>query len=134
MVWRIVDSTTLVLRHLDIAPADDEWSEFCADLRSLPLERMLVYAPGGATPSTRQRSAVVDAFKSKPNGCLTAVLTNSKLTRGAAIAIHWFVPTVRAFDDTDLQGALRFIGLSGDDGKRVLATLEQLATLLPPQP
>lgn len=93
--------------------------------------RMLVVTDGGA-PDARQRSQLGRLWRGK--AIQTAVLVpglSNPIKRGLMTALTWFNPRMAFFVPEQLTGALRHIGLEGEQNSVWTALLE-LQMQLPP--
>lgn len=123
----LVDHVMLVV-HADVAPSAHDWQRLMLvrDANRTRIRGTLVVAPPRATINSEQRSDVSTFLKQ--TGGRIAVLTNSALVRGAALALGLLGLPVRAFAPSGLEGALEYLALPSRhlaDMHRRIASLQQ---------
>lgn len=104
--FRVVGELMLVV-HADIVPSESDWSQMLRTRDDAKPKSILVVAPPKASINASQR-ADVQTYLAQ-TGARIAVLTDSKLVRGAALAVAWFGVPVRAFPSKGLGDALTFL-------------------------
>lgn len=114
-------------------PSDEEWEAHCQDVERErnTIRGCLIYTAGGG-PSSGQRQTLRDAFHETAMPPMS-ILTNSAAVRGIMTAISWFAgDRLKAFDPSDLNGALRHLEQGGAKTERaaVVHALGQLARRL----
>jgi len=108
MAFRVV-CDIFVIVHADMPPSAEDWSEMSRlrDACAVRLKGQLVVGPPRAIIDARQR-ADVKMFWQRSHVSL-AILTDSRLVRGAAIAVAWFGVTVRAWPPECIDEAMAFL-------------------------
>lgn len=126
MVFEAVGRTLVVVHNKDF-PTDAEWDAYLqalvAHLEHGDNRRSLVLTEGGA-PSSKQRtrmSALVGDHSAP-----TAVVSTSAPVLATVRALHLSNPGIRAFDPSDIHGALEHLGLNASEQQKVLAVLPPL--------
>ena len=104
----IVDQVLLVV-HADVAPSDGDWARLLVvrNANRAKLRNTLVVAPPRASINAAQRADVAKFMKETGTG--VAVLTDSALVRGVAMAVGFLGVKVRAFAPNALTAALDFL-------------------------
>ena len=104
----IVDHV-LVIVHADVPPADQDWQRLVLvrNANKAKIRGNLVIAPPRASINAAQRADVA-AFM-KDTGISIAVVTDSALIRGVALAVAFLGVQVRAFSPAQLDSALAFL-------------------------
>jgi hypothetical protein len=116
----------VVFVHSNTAPADIEWSRVVAEYQRMPNSRacrVLVYTTGGA-PTAAQRAQLFAALGSAMPRI--AILTESVMARIAAKAVSLFVPELRVFDAHQVDAALDYLELIGQERAGARDALESL--------
>lgn len=123
----------LVVVHADVAPDDDDWRRLMLvrDANRARIRGNLVIAPPRASINAAQRADVA-AFL-KETGSSIAVLTDSALIRGVALAVGLAGVKVRAFQSNELAKALSYLVVppsrQADLSARIDRMKSQLAVL-----
>jgi hypothetical protein len=88
-----------------------EFPEVLASFRRLDFEnvKMLVVTEGGG-PTPQQRKEMVNAMGGRE--MLTAVVSDEVMIRGVVTALSWFNSKIKSFRSADLDGAMRYLGVS----------------------
>ena len=104
----IVDQVMLIV-HADVPPSASDWARLLVvrDANRAKLRSTLVIAPPRASINAAQRADVVKFMKETGTG--VAVLTDSALVRGVAMAVGFLGVKVRAFAPNALTSALTFL-------------------------
>ena len=104
----IVDQVMLIV-HADVPPSDSDWTrlQVVRDANRAKLRSTLVIAPPRASINAAQRADVVKFMKETDTS--VAVLTDSALVRGLAMAVGFLGVKVRAFAPNALTAALNFL-------------------------
>jgi hypothetical protein len=134
----------IIVVALGVSPTrDDDWSRFVEQAGGAMMQRprpVLVMSEGGL-PSASQREAMDQ--KLPPGGVLTAIVTDSLVTRAAVTTSFWTNSMVRAFpmnskfrafpkrdgDDTLLQ-ALRYLGVDPSRDAAIARDIPKLCNLV----
>lgn len=108
-------------------PDDADWAAYIAAGRKV-LEhhdepRVLVLTYGG-NPSGAQRAKLNELNAGLSP--LVAVMVDSRIARGAVIALSWFNPRIKAFPLNDLDAALTHLQLDASATQRVKDAIEEL--------
>ncbi|HYP87000.1 MAG TPA: hypothetical protein VEQ59_02590 [Polyangiaceae bacterium] len=125
----IVDHV-LVIVHADVPPADDDWRRLIL-VRNANRQKIrgnLVVAPPRASINAAQRADVA-AF-TRETGIVIAVVTESALVRGVALAIGLLGVPVRGFAPLQLKSALDFLSVPSSRHAELLRTVEALRAQL----
>lgn len=104
----IIDHVMLIV-HADVAPSDSDWARLSVVRNGSrgKLRGTLVIAPPRASINAAQRADVAKFMKE--TGSSVAVLTDSALIRGVAMAVGFLGVKVRAFAPNALTAALNFL-------------------------
>ena len=99
----------MVIVHADVPPSDGDWARMVVvrNASRLKLRSCLVIAPPRASINAAQRADVAKFMKE--TGSNVAVMTDSALIRGVAMAVGFLGVKVRAFALGDLTTALNFL-------------------------
>lgn len=131
----------MLVLHTTRDPSASEWVEYERELRRLQQlhphdmeQRVLtLIISDGGSPNTEQRSRFQnELFGGRP--AKVALLTNAlsnPVKRGIVRALTWMNTGFRAFEPTDLEGALAYLG-QPDLLEDVWSELCALQTRLPP--
>ncbi len=108
MCFDIIDHT-LVEVHADAPPSASDWARMAVvrDANRHRLRANLVFAPPRSSLNAAQRADVVKFMKE--TGVTVAVITDSALIRGIAMALRLLGVDVRAFSSNELGRALNFL-------------------------
>jgi hypothetical protein len=102
-----------------------EWNAFIAalDAQILEVNRLLLFS-AGATIDVSEREQLERVLT---RGRLrVAVLTDSKLLRGAATALSWFKIPIKSFAANEVEPALEHLRVAKAERAHVYTTLAQL--------
>lgn len=110
--WTYFDGIAMLAATGEATPSPADFDEVTADLAAQPRLTGIVVRPQGRTPGARQRAAMQDLLSKR--SLRMAVVTDSKLVRGAATALRWFGVPVECFSDATLDEALTFVGVSAE--------------------
>lgn len=115
----------MLLAHSTRAPSDAEWELYLAELRKHDPTTLktLTFTDGGA-PNGAQRTLVNEHLNGRTSTAV--VVTASRLVRGVVTALRWSNPTLKAFPPDDVDGALRYLGVSEGDASRVHREMQVL--------
>lgn len=104
----IIDQVMLIV-HADVAPSESDWQRMLVvrNANRAKLRSTLVVAPPRASINAVQRADVAKFMKETGTG--VAVLTDSALIRGVAMAVGFLGVKVRAFAPNALIAALNFL-------------------------
>ena len=122
-----------VIVHADAPPAEEDWKRMALvrNANKAKIRGNLVIAPPRASINAAQRADVAAFMKS--TGSSVAVVTDSALIRGVAMAVAFLGVQVRAFSPAELERALSFLAVPPSRGAEVVRRVEilkgQLATL-----
>jgi hypothetical protein len=126
-------SRCVVLVHGLVAPTDDEWDAYVLFLKSAVERagrvRVVVSTEGGA-PTPRQRKAMDRVMTPFYRTARVAIVTGSTFVRGVVTAFRLIYPWYRAFDPTDLGGALTYVDVPAPEQDAAAAMVAELAATL----
>ncbi len=113
------------------APTDKEWTEMLGAIesRSKTLKSVIAMALTEDGPSSKQREALARTLKTTRSDLRFALLTDSRMVRGALTAINWLTrkhDTTAAFTTRDIEQALDFLQLTSDEKTAVRTLLKNL--------
>jgi len=99
----------MLIVHADVLPSDSDWARLMVvrNASRAKLRGTLVIAPPRASISAAQRADVTKFMKD--TGSSVAVMTDSALIRGVAMAIGFLGVKVRAFAPKEITTALNFL-------------------------
>lgn len=102
----------LLVVHADCPPNEGDWQRMVLvrDANRVKIRGILVVAPPRASINAEQRAGV--ALFLKETRSRAAVLTDSALIRGVALAVGLFGVQVRAFTPSSLTSALEYLQFS----------------------
>ena len=112
------------------APSLDDWEQCvrALDAELAELKGVLLFSAGGGM-NAKQREQMAELVK---RGRLrVAVLTNSKIVRGAVTAMSWFEIPIEAFDCNDESRALDYLLVEAEARTSVLTALSELMLQVP---
>lgn len=114
MGWRF-HGRVLVVVHSSRNPTNVEWQGLIRDNiergASQPLRVMVVSHGGGPDVDQRKQLALALRTIAAP----TVVMTASALVRGITTALGFFNRRMKSVDLEDMEGAYRFLELSGEE-------------------
>jgi hypothetical protein len=104
------------------APSDDEWRKFLEYMRGNKdvLKATIVFVHGDNGLTATQRSELADVIKVMRRGFRTAVMTDSRVTRGVLTALNWLTKKQddsRAFSLNGFDEAMVFLGATADESR-----------------
>jgi hypothetical protein len=106
-------------------PTPKEWNAFIAalDAQILEVNRLLLFSAGASidVAEREQLERVLTRGRLR-----VAVLTDSKLLRGAATALSWFKIPIKSFAANEVERALEHLRVDKAERARVYTTLAQL--------
>lgn len=114
-IWQDGSAAVVIVVHNTVAPTQDEWDGYVADIEKLiavPHAVGLALTDGGG-PSSAQRSQMNAVLRGRR--ALTSVVTTSMAVRGIVTALRWFNPDIDAFHPDAIRRAMRFLML--DEGQ-----------------
>jgi len=108
-----IEDLVIVVHAPDVAPSDDDWETYVrwctALLRTYSQVKVLVIS-GNYAPTSKQRSYYNREIE--PGRVTIAVMLRSRALLSVVKVFAWFVKNVSAFDQDDLAGALRYLGVA----------------------
>jgi hypothetical protein len=110
--WTYFDAVAMLAVKGDAAPHPADFDEVTRDLAAQPHLTGVVVRPRGSAPGAGQRASMQELLSKR--SLRMAVLTESKLVRGAATALRWFGVPVECFPDAKLDDALTFVGIPAE--------------------
>lgn len=120
----------VVTVHTEAVPSDEDWAEYMTGIDAyLPLEgqRVFVVSAGGG-PNGVQRKMVTDALQGAT--VPVAILTNSWLMRGAAVAVRWFNPSLAVFAPEAMEQAFEHLQLTTWERRECATVTKELQRAL----
>jgi hypothetical protein len=104
----IIDHVMLIV-HADVPPTDGDWARMAVvrNASRTKLRSTLVLAPPRASINAAQRADVAKFMKE--TGTSVAVMTDSALIRGVAMAVGFLGVQVKAFGPNAITAALNFL-------------------------
>jgi hypothetical protein len=111
MDWRRLGRLVVTV-HTEAVPSEEDWAEYMSgvdDIQPLDSQRIFVVSAGGG-PTGVQRKMMTDALAGTK--VPVAILTNSWLMRGAAIAVRWFNPSLAVFAPDAMDAAFNYLELT----------------------
>ena len=125
MRHRYVDDFLLVVHGNEPASAED-WAAMMVTVesRTTRIAGMFVLAPPKASINAGQRSDVHNFMRAARGPA--AVLTSSKMARGAVTALSWFGIKIRAFEPSKTAEALAYLGCSAEQRHNVKMALREM--------
>lgn len=118
----------IIAFHTREDPNDLEWQGFCDFTLKLPksCDRYLIRTKGGG-PNAKQRQQTNEVLKARGTPKTNvAVVTEVPIVRGTVTALSWFNPSIKAFSPDDMDGAMRYLGLSSAAAGEVSLALRKL--------
>jgi hypothetical protein len=121
----VAEGGLIIVVHPRTAPSDQEWDAYLTEYVKYDPEKLLtlVFTDGGA-PSAGQRKAVNDMLQGRTTRA--AVVTKSPLVRGVVSALGWFNPKIKSFPPSNIDGAMRYLGLQSSEFAQVRIQLRLL--------
>jgi len=106
-----------------------EWNAFIAALEAQIYEfnRLLLFSAGASIDVTEREQLEQVLTRGRLR---VAVLTDSKLLRGAATALSWFKIPIKSFAANDVERALDHLRVEKGERPSVYTTLAQLKVLV----
>jgi hypothetical protein len=104
------------------APSDDEWRLLLEYLRTHKdsIRTALVFVHGDDGLTAKQRSDLADVLKTMRPGFRTAVMTESRVTRGVLTALNWMTKKQddsRAFPLSGFDDAMTFFRANAEESR-----------------
>lgn len=119
------------------APDDNEWRKLLdyltAHKDSIRGTIVVVHGDGGLT--AKQRSGLAEVIKAMRPGFRSAVMTESRVTRGVLTALNWLTKKQddsRAFSLADFEGAAAFLGMGIPEKQAARALADKLGAFARP--
>jgi hypothetical protein len=122
LAYAFLDSTCILV-HTHEAPDEAEWKALVAGLAEDQGIRGMFVFTNGASLNVQQRE---DMKKVARSGVKMAVLTESKIVRGALTAIGWLGGSMRPFRHADVHSAIKWLVPATEDAARVRSVLRAL--------
>jgi hypothetical protein len=129
MHWRVVPDVLMVCVNTQVAPSDEEWDAYIAEiLKHLGrIKGVLVYSET-AGPSAPQRTRATAAFGKQSITFPTAIMSGSRIVRGIVTALSWAAgDNIKAFATTDFKGTMEYLGLDSEEELKTRVVLKGLA-------
>lgn len=118
----------VIAAHTDRDPSEEEYNGYCDFCLGLPkhVNRYLIVSEGGA-PTPKQRASTNETLKKRGQPEATvAVVTPKTIVRGIVTALSWFNPKIKSFAPTEIDVAMRYLGLSPTEAGEVSLELRKL--------
>lgn len=109
MAWS-TNYGVMIVASTDGDIADSDWDRILADMEKYPINNYLGVTTGTTTATPLQRKRVSDILTRR--GISTAIITDSRLTRGLVTAVSWFTKNIKAYSHADLSIALARLNLT----------------------
>ena len=119
----------LVVIHATIEPSDAEWADWMRCMQAGGYDSILVITEGAA-PTSKQRTLTNEFWgtRTKPK---MAVVTDSKVVRGAIFAFYWlFQGAMKPFAPANLDEAMAFLQVPPQDRPAVLKGIQRVRSAL----
>jgi len=112
------------------APSLDDWEECLRSLEAQlqEIQGLLLFSAGGSL-NAKQREQMAELVKR--GSVRVAVLTDSRIVRGAVTAMSWFDIPIEAFDCNEEGRALDYLLVEADARAALLGTLSELMLRVP---
>lgn len=110
--WTYFDTVAMLAVKPDAVTDPADFDEVTVDLAAQPHLTGIVVRPRGAAPGARQRASMQELISKR--SLRMAVLSESRLVRGAATALRWFGLPVECYSDATLDDALKFVGIPAE--------------------
>lgn len=118
----------VIVAHTERDPEDDEYATYCDFCLALPkqVNRYFIVSAGGA-PTPKQRATTNATLKKRGQPeSIVAVVTPKTIVRGIVTALSWFNPKIMSFAPTELDAAMRYLGLTPTEAGEVGLELRKL--------
>ena len=134
-LWKGPTMAVVIVVQNDTAPSDDEWGTYIQimeDNMHLPNSHGLAITDGGG-PTATQRARVSKLLAAvRGRKVFSAVVSGSLMIRGLVGALRLFHRETEAFPPSQIQDAMRFIGLPESQwGSVWTAVMETNAKIAP---
>lgn len=119
------------------APSDEEWRKLLDFMRSNKdsVRGAIVFVHGDNGLTAKQRSELADVIKLMRPGFRTAVLTESRVTRGVLTALNWLTKKQddsRAFSLDAFDDAMTFLGAKPDESRAARELAKKIGAFTKP--
>jgi hypothetical protein len=119
------------------APSDDEWRKLLDFMRANKdtVRAAVVFVHGDNALTAKQRSELADVIKLMRPGFRTAVLTESRVTRGVLTALNWLTKKQddsRAFPLDGFDDAMAFLRANADESRAARELAKKLGAFTKP--
>jgi hypothetical protein len=108
-----IDDLVIVVHVLALAPSDADWEAYvrwCTQLLKKYDKLKVLVIAGDQPPTAKQRSLYNKEFNA--NSVSIAVLIRNRATLAIVKVFAWFIKNIKAFDQNDLGGALKYLGVA----------------------
>jgi hypothetical protein len=108
-----IDDLVIVVHVPALAPSDAEWEAYvrwCTELLKKYDKLKVLVIAGEQPPTTKQRSLYNKEFST--NSVSIAVLIRNRATLVIVKVFAWFIKNIKAFDQNDLAGALKYLDVA----------------------
>lgn len=124
--------TTMLCVHSDADPTPSAWNAYVdalaeAGLRTVPapIRQILIFTRGGAPNSLQRRRLLRLLDHDGASTIPTALLSDSRIARGAATVIGWFGAAIKPFRSTDLDAAFDWLAVPQTDRADIQKALNE---------
>jgi hypothetical protein len=115
----------MVTVHLEGEVPAGDFKTYVQAHRDQSIRAELVYAAGDAALTPSQRHEITAYGDSMPEYRIAALIS-SRLPRGIATAISWFIKGLKVLPPTEIDTACEFLGMSTRDREWAKATIKEL--------
>ncbi len=128
IAYSVVENVLLVCAG-DDTPTDEEFSQMVQTIKDLhsSVTGILILA-GTKRPTSKQRSEMTAVLQSRALGL--ALISESRLARGAITAIGWFVQGVKSYRESEILQALSYLKADPSHTERIISKLRELQASL----
>jgi hypothetical protein len=118
-------------------PSDDDWRKLLEYMRSNKdaIKAAIVFVHGDNGLTAKQRSELAEVIKAMRRGFRTAVMTNSRVTRGVLTALNWLTKKQddsRAFPLDGFDEAMGFLGATAEESRAVRELAKKIGAFAKP--
>jgi len=125
--WKIVDDVIIGVSGSGEL-SDAQWKEFIADMMANPVTKYLQFAVGATQLSSVQRKMGIDAVAEKK--VKIVMVTDSTVVRGIVTAASWFGLKVSSWRPTQLDEAVKDLGVPAVKQDAIVKVAQDLAKLV----
>lgn len=128
MVCKVVGKLAIAVNNTK-PPTEEDWWKLIDEMKKLDIEEtcFMALTEGGA-PNAAQRRLLNEVLQGKSRP--TAIVSQSSLVRGVVTALGWFNSRIKVYSPTELDEALRWLGLSQVEAYMARAEIRTLRAKL----